>query len=593
VGGDAFHRAVHLAPTVSLEVHVTRASLNPFSSGHSLPPRGLAAGAIDGVRNGRFDRLLPATISPKPDDAMLRKLADFMVTSFGDDGVVPPDAGTPIGEAEPADENPTIPAAYTYFGQFVDHDITLDTTDFGQSQKDVSATVDFRTPALDLDCVYGGGPADQPSLYCNASNGARHLLRLGAAVAEAGPGSTRQDLLRLPAASATDTAQLALIGDKRNDENKIVAQVQATLISLHNKIYEDDDFHHGISEPNDRFANTVRIVRWHYQWVVLFDYLSGHLVMPTALSDFGSLEHPHLPLYDKVMANGRQYPFMPVEFSGAVYRLGHSMVRPSYSLSGANLAKGGGQRIATFGVPGVDLRGFGEPITKDWSIDWGFFVDGVAPRSPKPDWVLPQPSYRIDTRIVHPLSALPEFESLPQARKEEANLAYRNLSRGVGLGLPTGEEVATALNIMPLTTAEVWSTGSRLYNDDGSPSELKSRRKAMDDAKFADHFAGRTPLWFYILREAEFYGCTRELPAAYRATPSLKGEDPAAVIQEDKNFGGQHMGPVGSRVVLETFLGLLWHDPKSFLHDPTWRPHPKLNAAGDFTLGKLIDYALR
>jgi hypothetical protein len=351
---------------------MTRASLNPFGSGHSLPPRGLAAGSIDGVRNGRFDRLVPATKSPKPDDAMLRRLAQFMVTSFDENGAALPDEGKPLSEAEPADENATIPAAYTYFGQFVDHDLTLDTTDFGQSQKDVSATVEFRTPALDLDCIYGGGPADQPSIYRNAKNGARHLLRLGAEIAGVGPGHTRSDLLRVSAASAEDNAQLALIGDKRNDENKIVSQLQAIMIALHNKVYEDDDFHPGINEPNDRFANTVRLVRWHYQWVVLFDYVAEHLVLPESLSDFGSLEHPHLPLYDRTMASGREYPFMPVEFSGAAYRLGHSMVRPSYSLSAENEKRGVGPRIATFGKLGEDLRGFGQPITADWSIDWGF-----------------------------------------------------------------------------------------------------------------------------------------------------------------------------------------------------------------------------
>ena len=579
---------------------MTRSLLNPFSSGHSLPPRGLAAGAIDGVRNGRFDRLFPATQSPKPDDAMLRKLAEFMVTSFDATGEAKdangnpdPDKGKIIGEAEPADENATIPAAYTYFGQFVDHDITLDPTDFGQSQKDVSATVDFRTPALDLDCVYGGGPADQPSLYRNARNGARHLLRLGAVIDGAGPGSTRNDLLRLPAASPTDSAQLALIGDKRNDENKIVAQVQATIISLHNKIYEDSSFHAGIADAKDRFANTVRLVRWHYQWVVLFDYLSGHLVMSTALSDFGSLEHPHLPFYDKVMASGRDYPFMPVEFSGAVYRLGHSMVRPSYALSAKNLTKGANLRIATFGPKAdEDLRGFGQPITKDWSIDWGFFVDGVKPDGADPSWVLPQPSYRLDTRVGNPLANLPEFQDSDGKGTIEGNLAYRNLSRAIGLALPTGEEAAKALNITPMTTAEVWSAGSRLCKEESGGSEINSRRTAMDGHGFAAHFAGRTPLWFYVLREAEFYGCTRGLPDAYLNTPSLNSNQEEAK-QENINFGGQHLGPVGSRIVLETFLALLWHDRRSFLHDPTWRPHPKLNPSGDFTLGKLINFALQ
>ncbi|WP_293901229.1 peroxidase family protein [Phenylobacterium sp.] len=573
-------------------------SLRPYSSGHSITPRGLSAGAIDGIRHGRFDRLFPETQTTAPDDAMLLKLAEFMVTSFEADGVGAPDPGRPIIEAEVSDENATIPAAYTYFGQFVDHDLTLDVTGFGQSQKDAKAVIDFRTPALDLDCVYGGGPADQPSLYRKASNGARHLLRLGDAIAGAGPGSTRNDLLRLPALP-DDPAQIALIGDKRNDENKIVSQVQATMISLHNKIYEDDDFHPGIADPDVRFENTVRLVRWHYQWVVLFDYLSGHICMSTALSDFGSLETPHLPYYAAVMAKGRDYPFMPVEFSGAAYRLGHSMVRPSYSLSAANLTKGvdgagvPNPRFPTFGKRGDDLRGFGEPITSIWSIDWGFFIDGVTPTAPPAGAVVPQPSYRIDTRVVNPLSHLPEFEGLPPERKQEANLAYRNLNRGVGLGLPTGEEVAAALKITPLSNDQVWSAGSNRYKDEDGPSEIKSRRAAITAQGFAGHFKDRTPLWYYILREAEYYGCTRELPEAYLAGIVAAGEDPEAVKQEDLNYGGQHMGPVGSRVVLETFLGLLSYDEKSFIHQPTWRPHAKLNTGGgDFTLGKLIDYAL-
>ena len=574
---------------------MARARLNPFSSGHSLMPRGLATGAIDNEHRGRFDRLMPVSKSPKPDDAMLRKLAEFMVTSFGENGPSGPDAGTPIGEAEPSDENANIPAAYTYFGQFVDHDMTLDTTDFGQSQKDLGATIDFRTPALDLDCIYGSGPADQPYLYRLASNGQRHLLRLGKPIAGAGPNHSRADLLRLPADGTTEVSQLAVIGDKRNDENKIVSQLQATMITLHNKVYEDDGFHIGIDDLSERFANAARIVRWHYQWLVLHDFLEKRLVLSSALTDFGSLHHPHLELYDAVMASGRVYPFMPVEFSGAVYRLGHSMVRPSYSLSAANLTKGDptkNSRVPTFGVAGEDLRGFGAPITADWSIDWGFFAEGIAAAGAQADWVLPQPSYRLDTRVSDPLSHLPEFQGLPPERKIEANLAYRNLSRGVGLGLPTGEEAAAALRIEPLKAHQIWSAGSMLYKEEEGESEIKSRRAAMDEAKFADHFAGRTPLWFYILREAEWYGCTKALPDSYRNTSSLAAEDPADVAQEHVNYGGQFLGPVGSRIVLETFIGVLWHDKQSFLHDPTWRPHPKLNPSGDFTLGQLIGYAL-
>ena len=114
------------------------------------------------------------------------------------------------------------------------------------------------------------------------------------------------------------------------------------------------------------------------------------------------------------------------------------MVRPSYSLSAGVLSKGdfSNSRIDTFGTAGKDLRGFGEPITAAWSIDWGFFVDGIHAAGAKPDWVLPQPSYRLDTRIVNPLASLPEFAGAGE--RIEANLAYRNLSRGVGLGLSDG-----------------------------------------------------------------------------------------------------------------------------------------------------------
>ena len=229
------------------------------------------------------------------------------------------------------------------------------------------------------------------------------------------------------------------------------------------------------------------------------------------------------------------------------------------------------------------------PITPDWLIDWGYFIGGVTPRKHNADYVLPQPSYRIDTRVGNPLSILPEFKD--ETIRIQANLAYRNLSRGVGLGLPSGEEMASALNIKPMTPAQVWSAGSKDCREEAAKSEIHSRRKAISDHKFVAHFSEGTPLWYYVLREAEYYGCTRELPGHYLQAKGVK-EDVKGSQQENINFGGQHLGPVGSRVVLETFLGMLWHDRRSFLHDATWRPHHRLNPAGEFTLGKLIHFAL-
>ena len=65
--------------------------------------------------------------------------------------------------ADPAGNNPNIPAGFTYLGQFVDHDITLDLTSLADKEKDPLGIENFRTPSLDLDCVYGLGPGRQPA----------------------------------------------------------------------------------------------------------------------------------------------------------------------------------------------------------------------------------------------------------------------------------------------------------------------------------------------------------------------------------------------------------------------------------------------
>ncbi|MEO7827548.1 MAG: peroxidase family protein [Allosphingosinicella sp.] len=498
------------------------------------------------------------------------------------------DLSKPIGEAEPVDENPAIPSGYTYFGQFIDHDLTFDPTPLAASSVDVAALEDFRTPALDLDCIYGSGPDDQPYMYDG------HKLRLGVALDKSAKAQTRSDLLRLPAATKHGR-QPAIIGDKRNDENRIVAQLQSLFISFHNKVIDDRTLIEAVGgtfdDSNSRFRSAVNIVRWHYQWLAVNDFLA-RILEPGMVAEVLGEGVPNLPNYSKDAA---RWAYIPVEFAGAAYRFGHSMVRPGYSLNKKVLhvedptRKPGEQdgRISIFSRNPdrrQNLNGFGIPIPDDCGIDWAFFLDNVdRTHLPPAKFSVPQQSYRIDALLVGPLSDLPEFFGDPSPI---GNLAYRNLVRGVSnLRLPSGEQVARALGIVPMTPEIIWSTGSRLLDrsklSTDDLKELDEVEKSRNDilVKWVNggkrELLGNTPLWFYILREAEYFGVLTK-----------PGEGPTI------GFGGQHLGPVGSRIVAETFIGLLWSDPNSYLRRwPKFQPlSPIAGPGGAFSLGRLAEY---
>ena len=559
---------------------------------HGLDNRGLQAGAIPGVPFGRFGRMFDLPPALKLSDPALIQIAQAMIKK---------DPGKPISEAEPVDENPTIPAGYTYFGQFVDHDITFDPTPLGAESVDVDGLVDFRSPALDLDSVYGRGPADQPYLYDGVK------LRVGVAPGNADAQvGTKNDLFRILGNT------VPLLGDKRNDENKIVSQIHGAIIAFHNRVVQDDGLMTwagaDLADPGQRFAAAVSIVRWHYQWVVVFDYLD-RILEPGMLTEvLHPGEAPRLNNYMKLTA---QYAYMPVEFSGAAFRFGHSMVRPSYAL---NRLVGTGpapadpaapRRIPTFAIvkdPAhptpeeqlLNMNGFPGTLPQQWGVDWGYFLDGIPANTALPvppaggaTVKAPQPSYRIDALLADPLAILPEFQTEAAKRQNAAlmNLAFRNLRRGQMLDLPSGEAVATRLGIVPMQPEVVWGAGSSQVGKTPFPGDTKgdfdATVKARKDALAAVTamgfpLAGHTPLWFYILREAEYYGVTKDM------------NEPGVA------FGGQHLGPVGSRIIAETFIGMLQMDRNSFLHcKPPFAPHPSiLNGGKRFTLDRLVAYAL-
>jgi hypothetical protein len=574
---------------------------------HGNDNRGLAAGAIPGVAFGRYGQMfdgLPGANRLPP--GALWDLAKAMIKV---------DAGAPIDGEDQADENPTIPAGYTYFGQFVDHDLTLDPTPFNTSERDRDALVDFRSPALDLDNVYGRGPDDQPYMYM--ADGLQ--LVVGDAPGNAGAKiGTRSDLFRV---KAGDRPDMPIIGDKRNDENKIVSQLHGALIQFHNKVVKNDalisQFGGDPTNPTSRFKAAANIVRWHYQWIVVFDYLD-RICEPGMVHEVLNLGGtPHLNNYLKSDAT---YPYIPVEFAGAAFRFGHSMVRPSYALNksiGTQTQAVGGKepnRIPTFTRDKEsfkNLNGFPGPLPQDWGIDWGFFFDlPTAELTPKQTdkasdnrFRVPQPSYRIDALLVSPLGDLPEFFSTmdPQDLIDQigvdqikppsggsaqqtlvGHLAFRNLLRGQNLGLPSGQAVASRLGIEPLSEEVLWSAGSRLLdvsrltNDD--KVALDETTKARGDLllKWGDKgLEGCAPLWYYVLREGEYYGVTND------PNEPLVG------------MGGQHLGPVGSRIVAETIIGILWCDKTSFLHDLRgFQPLPEISKADKLTVASLLAYAL-
>lgn len=506
---------------------------------HSDPPRGLDA-TRSPLFQGRFGRLfrnLPAAQFGADDDetlANLTTLAAKMVADFD-----PPKDG-------PDGEESGIPALYTYFGQFIDHDITFDPVSLLTKSRDPDGLVDFRTPALDLDNIYGRGPGDQPYMYDG------NKFRLGDPLKGQGVPDT-VDLPRF--------AGRALIGDPRNDENNIVAQLQLLFLRFHNRLADDN--------PGYDFETLQRQVRFHYQYVVLNDFL-GRIVAQDVLELLktnGQFDQGKLAFY-----HWRDEPFMPVEFSVAAYRLGHSMIRPGYRMNDDDASL-----LPIFPVPSEGLNegltGF-RPIPAGRAIDWGRFIDiDTRPYGTEDDATDAnnktrlQFAYRIDASLVDPLGQLPDAIA-----SDVKSLALRNLLRSWRLQLPSGQAVANAMNLTPLTDAQILI--GKATGDPGDTDPIL-------DVTGVQAFAGNCPLWAYILAEAS---------QNQHAMPISATGGPGTIATPQ-------LGPVGGRIVAEVFLGMLFGDNFSMLsQNPNFTPMtgsgPNFTPKPDFKLKDLVAYAL-
>ncbi|GEK20433.1 peroxidase family protein [Cellulomonas xylanilytica] len=453
---------------------------------------------------GRFGRLFPALPGFAADTATVRAA----LVELGRPGGIMDTNESPTADpfaliVDPTlsvdnPDNPRLTAGMTFLGQFLDHDMTFDPTSSLARTQDPESLRNFRIPALDLDSVYGGGPGVSPHLYDQSVDHGRTTMLVEPNVGSEAvciDGVQRFDVPR-------NTQGTALIGDPRNDENLIVDQLHLAFLRFHNRVVSDVRGDLGpLATPGELFAEAQRIVRWHYQWMILHEFL------PLTCGD---------ALVADIVANGRRFydwrnsPYIPVEFSVAAYRFGHSQVRPSYR---ANFGTSATDRTLQFfavifdhtatGTDPADLRGGCRAPRR--FIDWQTFFDfgGGQVRKNK----------RIDTKLSTAL-----FHLLGQPSDEPDSLAIRNLIRGLTMEVPSGQRVAAAMQETPLHESEL-----------------------ADLEPFGLH--KRTPLWFYVLREA------------------------------DVRADGQHLGPVGGRIVAEVFHGLIDGDPSSYLsQDPDWTP---------------------
>lgn len=530
-------------------------------------------------RFGRMFRSLPPAVF---DDADLVALSNAGSGMLSDPETA---AGKPVATPETeldSEENFDIPAGYTYLGQFIDHDITFDPVSTLDRLNDPEALTDFRTPRLDLDNLYGRGPDDQPYMYDFADPTRAAKFALGDPLTFNGQASSATDLVRLNGR--------AVIGDKRNDENVIVSQLQGALHRFHNRLVD-------LMPAGTLFEDVQQQVRWHYQYMVIHDFLPricGKAIVKAVLPHFGSNKtifeaRPQLLFY-----RWRNEPFMPIEFSAAAYRYGHSMVRPIYRLN-TQLDLGGpavgedaslqGRHLIFAGVSARSLNGF-KVFPREWAIDWKLFFGTTDRRVSHQGKGRVQPSYKIDASLVNPLGFLPEFAAgeIPPIDRitvdnlrattrmgQVGNLALRNLRRGAMMGLPSGQDVARAMAYKPLKPSQIL-IGKAAF--DGADLQ------AVPIGDIAPALADNTPLWAYVLAEAT---------AQWLAEVQGRG-----LSGEAANLVGTHLGPVGGRIVAETLIGLMLADSHSFLaQDPNWLPWA--GAAGatdaDFTMPKLLAVA--
>jgi hypothetical protein len=471
------------------------------------------------IDNLHYGRLFRPSHRPATFDQWIRLISTFttLVNEMQDDGSRPP--GRDIG----------IEAGYTYFGQFIDHDLTNDATSLGDvialdAVKGASfapeGILNRQTPYLDLSHLYGKGPLDPSSQVLYEDGDAR--LRVGtpahSTVTRRGPRDCSFDV-------ALGPDLRPLLADRRASENIIIRQITAVFARLHNLAVEQwrDD----ATNVSDLFDRARIQTTWQFQWLVVNDYLATVLHPEVYQSAFVRRE----PWFEW---QAPQVFCIPIEFSVAAMRFGHSMVRDAYVLSDETDADL--ETLLRIGLTGG-------PLDAKFEIDWARFFQGAGPggqaTTAQPiDTFISKGMFRI------PLGTLQLFNSADVPFSVSISgldpiinlrLPLISLIRGAAMSLPSGQEVAEVFGVARLSELQLTRDTDGKVTPQGQI--------------LLDHgLTKSTPLWYYILRESE--------------------------VKEN----GSHLGRTASYIVAETIAGALRHDTNSYLNHseatqmpPTWR----------------------
>jgi hypothetical protein len=395
-----------------------------FGGNHCLAPSRPVDAPVDGA-SGRYERLFP----------------DLRALEGEGDALLALGAAGGICDGSKSCEDATETAAgWPMFGQFIAHDITADRSPLSH-RAELSDAVNFRSPRADLECLYGAGQVGSPFLYRRDDPA---LLLLGR--------NDRGEEADLP----RNAEGVALIGDPRNDVHLVVSQLHVAMIKVHNRLVEAAR-ERGVATA-EVFETARRETIWHYQWVIVNDYLPrlvGAELVESILEHGPRFYHPG------------GVPRIPLEFADAAFRYGHSQVRDSFELNS------GSDALRLF----PDLIGF-RPVPAELVIDWRrlFDVSGARPA---------QRAKVIDGRLARSLIELPAAITGEVELDAYQSLAGRDLERGHAYGLPSGEAVAQAMGEAPLA-------------DD--PVGLR-----------AAGWEGETPLWLYFLAESASLGRGEQL----------------------------------------------------------------------------------